>query len=492
MHLSDLKIPGVKLPPNASKIKITSISSDSRLISKGTMFAAIRGYNVDGHDFIDEAISLGAGSILVDKKYKSKSFIPITHTNNVRKSLSLISAKYHSKQPDIIASVTGTNGKTSVCHFLKQIWELSNFNAASLGTLGLNSSKPTPHKNYSKTNLTTLDPVNLYECLSTLKSSGVNRLALEASSQGLEQYRLDGLKFSLSCFTNLSHDHLDYHKTEEEYKNQKFRLFTELLQETGTAVINIDDPKGIELTNTLIKRNVNVISYGINSNSKWRIVNIYNQHNGKILELKINNQIHTIPTGLNSKFQIHNAVAAAALANASGIPLMNSVLSIRNLTTPKGRMEQVPWYNGPKVFVDFCHTPDALDVVLKEQKTTLGKLILVIGCGGNRDQTKRSKIGEVAGKNTDIVIVTDDNPRSEDPKKIRLEIIRGSIYTDKFIEIGNRKKAISFAIQTAKKEDVIIIAGKGHEEFQEIKNKKIPFNDVLIAKYFIAESERSQ
>ncbi len=316
MNLSELKVPDVKFPKNASDIFISSLSSDSREIQKDTMFAAIKGEKFDGHDFIDQAIEKGASSILVDNNYKEQKPFPLTRTNNVRKTLALMSAIYHPYQPDIVVAVTGTNGKTSVCHFLNQIWKLIGFKSAALGTLGLSCSWVKKHEdNYS--DLTTLDPIRLHKCLTLLKKSKVERLALEASSHGIEQHRLDGVKFSIACFTNLSHDHLDYHKDFVSYKNAKFKLFTNMMQPTGTVVINSDCKFGIELIEKLENKNLNIITYGKNERADWIIKNIKEKNENKIFNLNVNDQNYTIPTGLKSNFQIYNSVAAAILANLS-------------------------------------------------------------------------------------------------------------------------------------------------------------------------------
>ena len=486
MHLSDFKIPDIVLPKNANKIPIKSITSDSRNSSQDCMFAAIKGFQLDGHDYINDAILAGASNILVDHKYKKKKSIPLTKAKNVRKALALISAIYHQKQPNIIAAVTGTNGKTSVCYFLKQIWELNNFKSASLGTLGLISNSTFNFVEQSNQNLTTLDPIKLHKYLSLLKKNGVNRLALEASSHGIEQHRIDGVNFSLACFTNLSHDHLDHHKTIKNYKNQKFRLFEELVQDSGSVIVNIDDDIGLELIEKIKSRNLNIVTYGFSKKAQWRIQNIENINNHKTIKVKVGGKNFLIPTALNSDFQVYNALAAAALAYSSGIPLEHSLLALRNLLTPEGRMQEISSEKGSKIYVDFSHTPQALESILKEKSQLEGKLFLVIGCGGNRDAFKRKKIGEIASKYSDQAIITDDNPRKESPKKIRSEIIRGKIQNkDNLIEIADRKEAITQALELAGPKDTVIIAGKGHENYQEYNNKKIPHNDFLFCKHLI-------
>ena len=489
MNLSELKVPDVIFPKNASEISISSLSSDSRQIQKDSMFAAIKGENFDGHDYIDQAIENGASNILVDTSYKGKNPFPLSRTKNVRKTLALMSAIYHSEQPDNIIAITGTNGKTSVCHFLNQIWELIGFKSAALGTLGLKcSSLDNPDKDFS--DLTTLDPISLHKCLALLKQAKVNLLALEASSHGIEQHRLDGVKFSIACFTNLSHDHLDYHRDFDSYKSIKFKLFKSLIQDLGIAVINIDCRFGNELVEQLENRNLNIITYGENNNSDWVITNLNEKNQNKIFNLTVNEKTYTVPTGLKSNFQVYNSVAAAILASVSGVPVYNSILSIRNLFSPPGRMEEVLWDYGARVFIDFSHTPESLNIILQDKKPVNGKLILVVGCGGDRDKDKRKIIGETAEKFCDLVIVTDDNPRMENPKKIRKEILSGSLTKNKFIEIPDRKRAIEKAIKGCSAQDVVIIAGKGHEKYQIKNNKKIPHDDAEVAKSIINQVEK--
>ena len=490
MHLSDFKIPDLFLPKDADRIPIKSITSDSRQSSQDCMFIAIKGINRDGHDYIDEAISGGASNILVDCKYKEAKKFPVTKAKNVRKALALISAIYYNSQPNTVAAVTGTNGKTSVCSFLNQIWKINKFKSASLGTLGLKSNPKLKFSKNIQSNLTTLDPVNLHSCISELKLQGVNRLALEASSHGLEQHRLDGVKISLACFTNLSHDHLDYHKSIENYKNQKFRLFKELLQDGGTAVINIDDKYGKELSHFLKDRNINIITYGKSKEATWRVDEILDIDDYKTIKVSISKKKFVISTALNSNFQVFNGIAAAALAVASGVSLDHSLYALPNIITPDGRMQELTSFKGAKIYIDFCHTPDALKNVLKEKNTNKGRVFLVIGCGGNRDTKKRKMIGEIASKYSYKSIITDDNPRDESPKKIRAEILNGVLKNkNNLIEIQDRKKAIKKALEEAEISDVVIIAGKGHEKFQIYKEQKIPHNDFDFCKSLIIHGD---
>ena len=483
MHLSDFKIPDLILPKNADEIPIKSIITDSRDSSQDCMFIAIKGNNKDGHDYINEAISGGASNVLVDYKYKKLKKFPVTKAKNVRKALALISSIYYNKQPNTVAAVTGTNGKTSVCSFLNQIWKINKFKSASLGTLGLKSNPALNSSKNIQNNLTTQDPVTLHNCISKLKIKGINLLALEASSHGLEQHRLDGVKISLACFTNLSHDHLDYHKSIENYKNQKFRLFKELLQDGGTAVINIDDRYGKELLHIIKGRNINIITYGKSKEAKWKVDEILDIDDYKTITVSISGKKFVLSTALNSNFQVLNSIAAAALAVASGVSLDHALNTLPNIVTPDGRMQELVSLKGAKIYIDFCHTPDALKNILKEKNNITGRLFLVIGCGGNRDTKKRKMIGKIASMYSYKSIITDDNPRNENPKKIRSEILDGCLKNkNNLIEIQDRKQAIKKVLEEAEISDVVIIAGKGHEQFQIYKDKKIPHNDFEFCK----------
>ena len=492
MNLSELLYEGLSLPKNASEINIKSIAFDSRKVEKGSIFIAVKGKNFDGHNYISEAISAGASSIVVDKNYTNKFTFPTSKSCNVRLHLALIASKFFKNKPNIISAVTGTNGKTSVCHFTHQIWEDNGFKSSTIGTLGITSSNKNLLIKKNLNSLTTLDPVSLHDFLDKIKNYGIDRVALEASSHGLSQHRIDGLNTSIACFTNLSHDHLDYHKSFKDYKREKFRLFTELLMDGGTAIVNLDDKNSNELLDLISHRDINIITYGRNKSSKWRINEILDINNNKVIRLSIKNNNYLIPTALNSKFQIYNSTAAAAIAYASGIPLENALLSIRNLKSPHGRMQKVPNNLGYNVFVDYAHSPNAIKTILEEQKNFFSRLILVIGCGGNRDISKRAKIGNIASKLCDKIIITDDNPRDEDPSKIRQQIIKGieKRFNKNVYEIADRKKAISKAIELAKKDDTILIAGKGHESIQIYGNNENYFDDYQEAKKIIYELEK--
>ena len=487
MNLSELLYEGLSLPKNASEINIKSIAFDSRKVTKDSIFIALKGKNFDGHNFIREAISAGASSIVVDKNYAQKFTLPTSKSSNVRLHLALIASKFFNKQPNIVSAVTGTNGKTSVCHFTHQIWEDNGFKSSTIGTLGITSSNKNFLIKKNLQSLTTLDPVSLHDCLDKIKNFGIDRVVLEASSHGLSQHRIDGLNTSIACFTNLSHDHLDYHKTFKNYKREKFRLFTDLLMDGGTAIVNLDDKNSNELLDLISHRDINIITYGRNRSSKWKINDILDINNNKVLKLSIKNNNYLIPTALNSKFQIYNSVAAAAIAYASGIPIENALLSIRNLKSPHGRMQKVPNNLQYNIFVDYAHTPNAIKTILEEQKNFFSRLILVIGCGGNRDISKRAKIGNIASKLCDKIIITDDNPRYENPSKIRQQIIQGieKRFSKNVYEIPNRKEAISKAIELAKTDDTILIAGKGHETIQIYGDYENYFDDYEEAKKII-------
>ena len=284
----------------------------------------------------------------------------------------------------------------------------------------------------------------------------------------------------------MSHDHLDYHKSFEDYKSQKFRLFKELLQDGGSAIINIDDKVGKELIKIIKDRNINIITYGKSKNADWKIDEILDIENYKTIKISAYGKSYIISTALNSGFHVENAVAAACLSFASGIPIENSLHSIKDLKPPAGRMQELILGKGTKIYIDFCHTPDALKNILNEKGSNKSRIFLVIGCGGNRDIKKRKIIGEIASKYTFKTFVTNDNPRDESPEKIRAEILKGKLKNkNNLTGIENRKKAIETAMKEAQAEDIVIIAGKGHEKYQIFKDKKIPHNDFEFCKSLI-------
>ena len=440
---------------------LKGLTEDSRKVEDGFLFAAFKGETVDGRDFIPQAISNGASFILTDEAQHYDNVQVITE-ENPRKAFAHLVAKFYKDQPENIVAVTGTNGKTSVVNFVEQIWAELGYKAASLGTLS--------------GNLTTADPVTLHKKLAALKADGINHLAMEASSHGLHQYRLDGVKIKAGGFTNLSRDHLDYHKDMDEYFEAKKRLFTEVLQEDGYTILNADSEHG----KALAKKVQNTLTYG-REGKDLQILSIEPTVNGQICDLKIKNETHRIQFNLVGEFQILNALCALGLVLADKtVDEEKAIKALGNLKGVPGRLQNVKAQDDAiGIYVDYAHTPDALENILKALRPhTENNLICLFGCGGDRDKGKRPEMGKIACSFADEAIVTDDNPRSEDPSSIRSDILAAATHAT---EIGDRRLAIHQTIQNLNRGDVLVIAGKGHEQGQIFADRTDPFDDVTEA-----------
>ena len=460
------------------ELEIRGLASDSRKVEEGYLFAALPGSRVDGRDFIRQAIDRGAVAVLApsgtELKGRDKA-IPLITDDNPRKLLAAMAAQFYQHQPNFIAAVTGTNGKTSIASFTRQIWELCGRKAASLGTLGLY-----PALESEIAALTTPDPIELHRALAELAHNGFDHLAMEASSHGLDQYRLDGVRVKAAAFTNLSRDHLDYHETMAAYLAAKLRLFTDLLAQDGTAVLNADLIEYEEIREACRARGIKIISYGI-AQSDLRLATQTATANGQKLLVDMFDKLVAIELPLAGDFQAHNILAAVGLALASGLDLPEILETLPNLQVVPGRVELVAeTAEGAAVFVDYAHTPDALAKVLKALRPhTAGRLWTVFGCGGDRDRGKRPQMGEIANRLADKAIVTDDNPRSEDPAAIRAEVMAAA---PKALEIGDRGEAIASAVAALAPGDVLVIAGKGHESGQIVGGRVLPFLDRDVAR----------
>ena len=509
MHLSDL-IPGPTMAhPRAADIaalEITGLGSDSREAGTGFLFAALAGSRADGRAFAAAAVAAGATAILTDDRPLddalaaiAESGVPVLTCAAPRHELALAAARFWRRQPGMIAAVTGTNGKTSTAEFLRQIWRRATWNAASIGTLGLQGPDPRAMQGQmlGLPSLTTPDAVSLHAALQPICAAGVTHLALEASSHGLAQHRLDGLKIHVAGFTNLSRDHLDHHPDMEAYFTAKARLFTELLMPGGTAVINIDDPYGARLAEMMrdIKpQKCVILTVGGDKKADFRISNVAAMSFGLDVTVEHGGDTLRIPMALAGTFQAMNAVTAAVIAHASGLALHDSLWALPYCTGAEGRMQLVPGHPvGAKVVVDYAHTPDALESALRTLRPeTGGQLAVVFGAGGDRDAGKRPLMGGVAHKYADLVYVTDDNPRSEDAAAIRAAIIAAC---PNAIEIADRSEAITTAMGALSADDVLLIAGKGHESIQLVGSETLPFNDSSVARNAIrrltAEGEAS-
>lgn len=454
-----------------SEIEISAVTDNSLQVEKGSLFAALPGIKTNGEKYIESAIENGAIAVLLpaNKKRKDKK-ITYFYADNPRRSFALMSAAFNPSQPQNIVAVTGTNGKTSTTVFTRQIWQHAGFCAASMGTIGIIS--PVLNK---EGNLTSPPPSILYKDVSYLANNGVTHLALEASSHGIDQCRLDGLKIKAAAFTNLTRDHLDYHGSMENYLLAKLRLFSTLIIPEGTGIINADIPECNIITSTCKSRKIKTLTYGFKG-KHLKILNHRADAQGQNLLLDVLGKRYNIRLPLTGDFQAMNALCALGLAISSGVDPEKAVEALEILHGSWGRLENVVTLsNGASVYVDYAHTPDAIENVLKALRpNTQGNLSIVFGCGGDRDRGKRPQMGKIAAKLADRVIVTDDNPRTENPTFIRSEIMAAC---PNALEIPDRHDAIVAAIKELNAGDLLVIAGKGHETGQKIGNKVIPFND---------------
>ena len=471
---------GLTDKPIEKDVEITGITADSRNIQPGMIFAAFPGSKVDGRDFISAAIKNGAAAILTtDAPLENLPDIPVIHDPCPRRRYARIAALLHPHHPEIIVAVTGSNGKSSTVNFCRQIWEHLDQAAASMGTIGIEGAGMTRNAN-----MTTPDPVTLHTELEKLAANGINHLAIEASSHGLDQYRIDGLKLAAAGFTNISRDHLDYHGDMEQYFKAKSRLFSEVLPPGHTAVLNADSPHFRLLKDICDTRGCPVIDYGYAAEIlKIRHRDIHPK--GQTLHLTIHGENVTATLPLVGEFQAYNALCALGMvmgsANDKQLPPDKAATALQHLSGVRGRMEQIGIHpNGAAVFVDYAHTPDGLQTVLKSLRPhTQNKLAVVFGCGGDRDAGKRPMMGEIAERLADRIYITDDNPRTEVAAAIRAEIMTAC---PRGHEMKNRRNAIETAIADLQNGDILVIAGKGHERGQIIGTETHPFDDAEIAR----------
>jgi UDP-N-acetylmuramoyl-L-alanyl-D-glutamate--2,6-diaminopimelate ligase len=444
--------------------QVTGLSCDSRHVKPGNMFFAIPGKNYNGEDFISAAIANGASDIVLEKPAPQlRQDVNYHFINNVRKTLSECAALFYGSQPQTIVGVTGTNGKTSVTEYYRQFAAYSNKQVATIGTLGVQSSQ-----HNREWEVTTPDTILLHQVLSELVHDHITHVAIETTSHGLAQHRLDGVKFEVCAFTNLSHDHLDYHNTMEEYYHAKARLFRELLAPGKTAVLNADIPQFEDLKKICKARDIKILSYG----KAGHDLKLMNWQDG-LFSCEILGRSMKVQLDIIGEFQIYNILCAIGMVLGSGIEVEAS--SFNGLRPPNGRMEKVGSYHDADIYVDYANTPDALEHLLIEiRKVCKGKLHLVFGCGGGKYSGRRAIMGAVAEKLADYVVVTDDNPRHEDPSVIRSEI---TIHCPKARSIEGRELAIAEAISRLQPHDILIIAGKGHENYQIIGDKTMPYTD---------------
>lgn len=469
-------------PGAAADCDILSVTADSREVRPGALFAALAGAKVDGRAFIEDAVERGAVAVLADPSLEGREIgVPLILDPEPRRRLALIAARFFQRQPRHVAAITGTNGKTSVASFVRQLWDMLGHEAASLGTLGLEA------KGFEGgPELTTPDPVRLHKLLAELADAGIDHLALEASSHGLDQHRLDGVQVEAAAFTNLSRDHFDYHGSMEAYFRAKVLLFSDLLPEGGKAVLNADIPEFPKLLAICQERGHAVTTFG-KAGEQIKLLDRRPRPDGQDLTLNILGQVHEVATPLVGGFQVENLLAALSLVLATtDRPVAEVVAALGGLRRVHGRLEVVDGSNeGFSVFVDFAHTPDALAHVLDALRPHVqGKLSVVFGCGGDRDKGKRPEMGKMAVERADWVFITDDNPRSEDPAVIRRAILEAAPGA---VEVADRADAIHRAVRKLDVGDVLVIAGKGHETGQIVGSDVLPFDDVVVARAALAE-----
>lgn len=454
--------------------RVTGFAIDHRKVAPGSIFGAFKGERFNGEDYIAAAIASGAVAIVAAPSAIVIGAVHVTSTNP-RKEFARIAAAYFCPVPEHIAAITGTNGKTSTAELARQLWHMAGNSAASIGTLGITTSAE-----QVKTGLTTPDIVTFLSNMSGLAREGVTHVAFEASSHGLDQYRSEGIPIAVGAFTNLSRDHLDYHGDMDTYFEAKMRLFDEVVDDNGTAVIWADDAYSNKAVARAKKRALRIITVGENGEGITLLSRKPSQL-GQDIELRVQGEVMKLKLPLIGAYQASNALMAAGIVIATGGTVEEVVGHMARLQPVRGRLERACISRtGAPVYVDYAHTPDALSAAITALLPhSNGRIILVFGAGGDRDKGKRPEMGKIAVAEADVVIVTDDNPRSEDPAVIRSEILAGAAGA---LEIGDRRNAILHAITIAQSEDIILIAGKGHEQGQIVGDRVLPFDDVQVAR----------
>lgn len=476
MNLSALTaaLPPQTLEPfsaDTGALGVTGLASDSRAVKAGNVFFALAGVKTDGARFAAQAVENGAVAVVAHPEARLEGLnVPVLHAPDPRLALARMAAAFFGPQPRVMAAVTGTAGKTSVASFTRQIWAHAGEKAAMLGTTGVTA----PGRNSYGT-LTTPDPVELHRLLAELASEGVTHAAMEASSHGLEQRRLDGVALSVAGFTNLGRDHMDYHPSMQDYMAAKMRLFDTLLPKGAPAVIFADDPWSEQAVTVAERAGAKVLTVG-RKGGFLSLKRVEHLRHKQIGEIHLDGRIFEVHLPLAGDFQFSNALVAAGMAIASGTSADLTMAALETLTGASGRLELVgSTPDGAPAYVDYAHKPEALENVLSAVRPfTTGRVIVVFGCGGDRDRGKRPIMGGIATRLADVTIVTDDNPRTEVPATIRAEILSAAPGAT---EIGDRAEAIRAAVAMLRAGDTLIVAGKGHEQGQTVGNQVLPFSD---------------
>lgn len=465
---------------------ITGLSVDSRLVKPGHLFAALPGVNAHGAEFIKYALRMDAAAILTDPagaeiagEVLRASDAVVVVTEDPRQALAYASAIWFGAQPGTMVAVTGTNGKTSVASFTRQIWSAMGLDACNIGTTGVEGAWTAPSAH------TTPEPITLHELLADMAGAGVTHAAMEASSHGLAQRRLDGVHLIAAAFTNFTQDHLDYHSSFAEYFDAKAGLFRRVLAQDGAAVINVDDPRGQDMASIAAQRGHRLIKVGSGEGADLQLLNQRFDATGQDIRFQFGGDVHQTRLDLIGGFQASNVLVAAGLAIGAGAKPDDVFGALPSLTTVRGRMEKAATRdNGAAVFVDYAHTPDAVATALQALRPhVMGRLVVVVGAGGDRDPGKRPLMGKAAHDNADVVFITDDNPRSEDPAVIRAAVMAGAAGAT---EVGDRAEAILRAVDALGPGDTLLVAGKGHETGQVVGDDVLPFDDAEQASVAVA------
>ena len=462
------------LTGNGEEATVTGFAIDHRKVAPGTVFGAFPGARVNGEDFIADAIRSGAVAVVARPQAQVEGAVHLA-ADEPRQRFAALAARFFAPFPATCVAVTGTNGKTSTVEMTRQLWRMAGHHAASIGTLGVTTADERV-----TTGLTTPDVVTFLANVAGLAREGVTHLAFEASSHGLHQYRTEGLPVAAAAFTNLGRDHLDYHGDMAAYLTAKLRLFAEVLGDDGAAVVWADDPEAPRVIDLARERGNRLVTVGTRG-CTLRLIERDPTLLGQTLVVEADGATHRVRLPLIGGYQAANALTAAGLVIATGGDTAATLANLARLQPVRGRLERAAIArSGAPVYVDYAHTPDAIEAAAAALKPhAAGRLILVLGAGGDRDEGKRLGMGQVAASHADAVIVTDDNPRSEDPATIRAAVLKGAPDAR---EIGDRREAIAAAIAMAGADDIVLIAGKGHEQGQIVGDRVLPFDDVQVAR----------
>ena len=463
-----------ELAETISDSELTGFALDHRKVAPGNVFGAFRGARFNGEDFIPEAIRRGACAVVARPEARVEG-VPHLAADEPRKLFAELAARFFAPYPDTIVAVTGTNGKTSTVELTRQLWRMAGHRSASIGTLGVTTAD-----DQVTTGLTTPDIVTFLNNMAGMERMGISHVAYEASSHGLDQFRAEGVPVRAAAFTNFSRDHLDYHASMDDYFAAKMRLFDEVVADNGTAVVWTGDAKSAEVIDHVKRRGLKLITVGPAADT-IELVSRQSTPLGQQLVLRYAGKEHELRLPLIGAYQMNNVLTAAGLVLATGGDWATTLSGIGRVSPVRGRLERaVISRAGAPVYVDYAHTPDAIEAAIGALRPHVeGRLITVIGAGGDRDHGKRPEMGAVAARLSDVVIVTDDNPRGEDPAAIRCAVLAGAPGA---IEIGDRRAAIAEAIAMAKTGDIVLLAGKGHEQGQIIGDQVLPFDDVTVAR----------